>query len=279
VKRIGLILLAILVIALLLPALGTAQSAQTVTVTGTVYTGALPVNGAKVQIYSWDGTSMGTAPQSTTYTQVINGVAGSFEFDNVPYDPSKTFNWVVQAQNDMGAAHAMVYVLPSDATHPLPAVQPIILDLKMWDWKTDLTGMVQSGNMAQQGIAIPNANVSIYTRDSNGTIGQTPVATTMTGSDGQFDIKNILDYGQYQAVVNAVINNNHYVNKINFTAYQQQTPILATMTQIILATPTPTPTPSANKPGSGGGLFGIPGFEAILALAAIGGAALVLRRK
>ena|GEM_PF-4332552 len=277
-KRIGLILMAILVIALLLPALGTAQSAQTVTVTGTVYTGALPVNGAKVQIYSWDGKSMGTAPMATTYTQVINGVAGSFEFDNVPYDPSKTFNWVVQAQNDVGAAHAMVYILPSDADHPLPAVQPLILDLKMWDWKTDLTGMVQSGNMAQQGIGIPNANVSIYARDSNGTIGQTPVATAMTGSDGQFDIKNVLDYGQYQAVVNAVVNNNHYVDKKNFTAYQQQTPFLSTMTQIILATPTPTPLPTA-KPSGSGGFFGIPGFEAILALAAIGGAALFLRRK
>ena len=277
-KRIGFILLAIIVIALLLPALGTAQSAQTVTVTGTVYTGALPVNGAKVQIYSWDGTSMGTAPQATTYTQVINNVPGSFEFDNVPYDPAKTFNWVVQAQSDEGAAHAMVYALPADATHPLPAVQPIILDLKMWDWKTDLTGMVQSGNMAQQGIGIPNANVTIYTMDHNGTVGTTPVATTMTGGDGQFEIQNILDYGQYQAVINAVVNNNHYVDKINFTAYQQQTPILATMTQVILTTPTPTPKPTTSTGGSGG-FFGIPGFEAILALAAIGGAALFLNRK
>ncbi len=272
VKRIGFILMAITLIALMAPAC-MAQSSQTVTVKGTVYNGALPVDGAKVQIYSWDGEKMGTSPMSTTVTAPINGVSGSFEFKNVPYDPSKTFNWVVQAEKDGVQAHAMVYIVPPQQAGDEPKVEPIVLDLRMWDWKTDLTGMVQSGNLAINALPIKDATVKIYAIDANGTVGTTPLAIASTDASGQFHIANILGYGRYQAV--AVTKDNH-VAITNFTAYQQETHINLVMTDVILATPTPTAKPGQ---GTSGGLFGLPGFEAALALIAISGAALLIRRR
>lgn len=277
-KRIGFILLAIMAIAFLVPALSMAQSTQTVDITGNVYNGAIAVNGVKVQIYNWDGKNMGTSPDATTMTQTINGRQGSFEFKSVPYDSSKTYQYVIQAQSDLGTAHALVYILPPDNAHPAPEVlEPINLDMKMWDWKTDLTGMVQTGNMGQDAVPIPGATVTIYSRD-NGTVGTTPLATATTDSTGQFEIKNVLSYGQYEAAVAAVVNNNHYSDTVDFTAYQQETNILSTMTHVIIVTATPTTTPSGGSNG-GNGFMGMPGFEVVLALVALGGVALYMRKK
>ncbi|AFC99596.1 hypothetical protein Mtc_0835 [Methanocella conradii HZ254] len=273
VKRIGFILMAIMLIALMAPAC-MAQSAQTVVnVKGYVYKGALPVDGAKVQIYSWDGEKMGTSPMSTTVSATIDGLSGAFEFKNVPYDPSKTFNWVVQAEKDGAQAHAMVYIVPPQQAGEAPKAEPIVLDLGMWDWKTDLRGMVQSGNLATNALPISDATVKIYARDANGTVGTTPVATAITDASGQFDIPNVLGYGQYQAV--AITKDNH-VARTNFTAYQQETHVNLVMTDIILATPTPTAKPGGS---TSGGFFGLPGFEAVLALAALSGTSLFLRRR
>lgn len=273
-KRIGLVLMAIVAIAYLMPA-SMAQSSQPVTVKGYVYNGGLPVEGVKVQIYTWDGEHMGTSPQKTTTTQTIDGVPGAFEFKNVPYDSSKTFQYVIQAEKDGSQAHAMVYVAPPQRSGDIPKAEIIILDLSMWDWKTNLEGMVQSGNLEANALPIAGANVTIYTRDQNGTIGQTPVATAKTGNDGKFNIENVLGYGQYQAVV---IKDNH-IDKVNFTVYKQETHILSTMTGILLSTPTPTATAKPTTGGGSGGFFGIPGFEAVLALAALSGTALYLKKR
>ncbi len=86
-----------------------------------------------------------------------------------------------------------------------------------------------------------------------------------------------LGYGLYQAVVTATVNGKPYIEKLNFTAYQQETNINVVMSGVILATPTPT---STTKPTSGGGgLFGLPGFEVVLALAALSGTALYLKKR
>jgi 5-hydroxyisourate hydrolase-like protein (transthyretin family) len=287
VKRIGFVLIAIVAMALLVPALGTAQSTSTMTVdvTGNVYSGALPVNGATVQIYSWNGQSMGTSPLATTYSKTINNIDGSFDFQGVPYDPSQAqpFEYVIMAQNNGAQAHAMVYVIAPENANETYDVQHVNLDLAMWDWKTDLTGIVQSGNLNQDASGIPNAQINIYPVDQNGTVGQTAVASTTTDSNGQFEIKNVLNYGQYQAVITATYNGNNYISKPNFTAYEQEYLLNVPMTGINIA-PKATPTPNAGKSGSSGntkssGFFGIPGFESILALVAIGGAAALMIRK
>lgn len=283
VKRIGFVLIAIMAMALVVPALGTAQSAMVpLTVTGYVYNGALPVNGATVQIYSWNGQVMGTSPLATTYTNTNNGIGGYFEFDSVPYYPSQAqpFEYVIEAQNNGAQAHAMIDVVAPENANESYDVQPLILDLSMWDWTTDLTGIVQSGNLNPDASGIPNANIQIYQVDANGTVSHTATASTTTGSTGQFQIENALKYGDYQAVVTAAYDGNNYINTANFTVYEQDTQLNIPMTGIsIKASPTPTPPAPHSGSTKTGGFLGMPGFESLLALAAIGGAALLIRKR
>ena len=279
VKRIGLIIvamMAIMAIAFLTPAC-MAQSVQTVNINGYVYSGALPMGGVKVQIFSWDGKNMGNAPLKTVTTNDGAHGTGSFSFNNVPYDSSKTFNYVVEAESQDRNAFALVHIVPPASSTEAPKVEPIVMDLAMDSWVTDLTGTVQSGNLLANAIGVQNANITIYARnESDGSVLPGAKANAVTDSNGKFEIQN-LPYGLYEAVVTANVNNNNYQEKVDFTAYQQETHINAIMSQILLSTPTPTPVP--NKPGGNGGLFGIPGFEAVLALVALSGAALVLRKR
>jgi PGF-CTERM motif len=282
VKRIGFVLIAIVAMALFVPALGMAQSSVLLDVTGTVYNGALPVNGATVQIYSWNGQVMGTSPLATTYTKTINGVDGSFEFDSVPYYPSQAqpFEYAIEAQNNGAQAHAMAYVLAPENANETYEVEPIIMDLSMWDWTTDLTGIVQSGNLNPDASGVANANVAIYQLDQNGTAQQTAAASATTGSSGQFEIRNALKYGDYEAVVTATYNGNTYTKDANFTVYEQETHLNIPMTGLtIKASPTATPPAPHSGSTTEGGFLGMPGFESLLALVAIGGAAALLIRK
>ncbi len=277
-KRIGFVLLALLAIAFLAPAC-MAQSMQTVNINGYVYSGALPIDGAKVQIYTWDGKNMGNAPQKTvTTSDGSNGIVGSFLLKNVPYDSSKTFNYVVKAEKDDRTAYALVHIVPPEKAGEAPKAEPIVLDLAMDSWVTDLTGTVQSGNLLANAIGVQGANVTLYER--NQTTGE-PLPTVKTSATtntlGKFEVKD-LGYGLYQAVVTATVNGKSYIEKVNFTVYQQETNVNVIMSGVILSTPTPTAT--AKPSGSaGGGFFGLPGFEAVLALAALSGAALYLKKR
>ncbi len=276
-KRIGFVLLALVAMAIVAPAC-MAQSMQTVNINGYVYSGALPMDGAKVQIFSWDGKNMGNAPLKTvTTSDGSSGIKGSFSLKNVPYDSSKAFNYVVKADKDDRTAYALVHIVPPEKAGEAPKAEPIVMDLAMDSWVTDLTGIVQSGNLLANAIGVQNANVSIYER--NQTTGEPlPTAKTNTRSDslGKFEVKD-LPYGLYQAVVTADVGGKSYIEKVNFTVYQQETNINVIMSGVILATPTPTAVP---KPSTGGGgFFGLPGFEAVLALAALSGAALYLKKR
>jgi len=274
VKRIGFVLMAILAIAFIMPA-GMAQSMQTVNINGYVYSGALPMDGAKVQIYSWDGKNMGNAPLKTvTTSDGSSGIKGSFLFKNVPYDSSKSFNYVVKAEKDDKTAYSLVYVVPPEKAGETPKVEAIFMDLSMDSWMTDLTGTVHSGNLLANAIGVPNANVTIYER--NQTSGELLPAkvTTVTDPLGKLHVKD-LPYGMYQVEVKALVNNKNYLEKVNFSVYQQETNINVIMSGITYATPTPTPIPGP----SGKGGSGLPGFEAILALAALTGTAIFLRKR
>lgn len=278
-KRIGFILIAIAAIAILAPVC-TAQSTQYVNVDGCVYSGALPVDGAKVQIYSWDGKDMGNAPLRTVTTSdgSDGSIVGSFTLKNVPYDPGKVFSYAIKVEKGGREAYALVHIVPPVTSSETPKAEPIIMDLSMESWMTDLTGMVQSGNLLQDALGIQKADVTIYERDqTTGALSSSPVASATTDSSGKFEVRD-LPYGLYQAVVKATVNNKNYMEKVNFTVYQQETHINVIMTQIMLATPTPTSKPGGSS-GTSSGFFGIPGFEAVLALVAIGGTALLFRRK
>ena len=67
-KWIGIILMAIIAIAFIIPQTVAAQvvGTQLVTVSGAVDSGALPISGAKVQLLTWDGKNMGQAIKTAT---------------------------------------------------------------------------------------------------------------------------------------------------------------------------------------------------------------------
>jgi len=209
------------------------------------------MGGAKVQLYSWDGKNMGNSPLKTVTTKDGSTGTGSFSFTNVPYDSSKTFNYVVKAELNDRTAYALVHIVPPKTAGETAKAEAVVLDLAMDSWVTDLTGTVQSGNLLDRAIGVQGANVTIYERNqTDGTVLPGVKATAVTDMNGKVEIKN-LPYGLYEAVVTATVSGKNYQEKVDFTAYQQETHINAIMSQLMLATPTPRRRPSPAAAAAG----------------------------
>lgn len=277
VKWIGIILMAIVAIAFIIPAQTVAAQVvgiQMVSVSGAVYSGALPIAGAKVQLFSWDGSSMGQAIKTATTSDGTVNPKGYFQLNNVPYDSTKAFNYVVMASKDDATAYAMVHVVPAANAGQKAIAEPVYLDFGMDSWVSDVTGMVQSGNIDPM-VPVQGAQVTLYSIDkaTNQTFkvegGFANPATT--DQLGHYEFKD-LPYGFYKI---DVVKDNKGVST-PFTVYQQETHVNSIITSLILKV-TPTPKPGQS---SGSGLpFGIPGFEAFAMLAAFAGAAYFVSRR
>jgi PGF-CTERM protein len=278
VKWIGIILMAIVAIAFIIPQTVAAQQVvgiQTVTVSGAVYSGALPISGAKVQLLTWDGTTMGQAIKTATTSDGSVNPKGYFQFNNVPFDANKSFNYVIEASKDDATAFAMVHVVAAEAAGQKAISEPVYLDFGMDSWVSDVTGTVQSANIKPLGL-VQGATVTLYvvdqtTNQSSKVEGSFSNPAT-TNELGAYEF-NDLPYGFYK--VDVVKNN--YIQSTYFTVYQQETHVNTIISGLIMQI-TPTPAPGQS---SGSGLpFGIPGFGvAAMLVAFVGAAYFVSRRK
>ena len=242
VKWIGIILMAIVAIAFIIPQTVAAQvvGIQTVTVSGAVYSGALPISGAKVSLLTWDGKTMGQAIKTATTSDGSVNPKGYFQFNNVPFDSNKTFNYVIEATKDDATAFAMVHVVAAEAIGQKAIAEPVYLDFGMDSWVSDVTGTVQSANIEPLGL-VQGATVTLYTVDQ--TTNQTAKVEgsfsnpTTTDARGGYEFKD-LPYGFYK--VDVVKNN--YIQSTTFTVYQQETHVNTIISGLIMQiTPTPKP--------------------------------------
>jgi PGF-CTERM protein len=277
VKWIGIILMAIVAIAFIIPQTVAAQvvGIQTVTVSGAVYSGALPISGAKVSLLTWDGKTMGQAIKTGTTSDGSVNPKGYFQFNNVPFDTNKSFNYVIEAEKDDATAFAMVHVVAVEAAGQKAIAEPIYLDFGMDSWVSDLTGTVQSANIEPLGL-VQGATVTLYAVDpSTGQTAKVEGSFTnpaTTDARGGYEFTN-LPYGFYK--VDVVKNN--YIESTTFTVFQQETHVNTIISGLIMQI-TPTPIPG-QKPSSGLP-FGIPGFGvAAMLIAFVGAAYFVSRRK
>lgn len=274
VKWINIILMAIVAIAFIIPAQGVAAQVvgvQTVTITGAVYSGALPMSGAKVQLMTWDGKSMGVPLKTTTTSDGSVNPKGYFQFKGVPYDASKPFNYVVMASKDDATAYAMVHIVAPVKAGQQPLAEPIFLDFDMDSWVSDVVGTVQSGNIVPV-VPVQGAQVTLYSVDQ--TTNQTtkvegitnPVSTDELG---HFRFPGLM-YGFYKV---DVVKDNKGSSQA-FTVYQQETNVNVIIRDLIL-----TVKPSTKPGNQTGGWLPIPGFEALAMLVAFAGAAFVVSRR
>ena len=276
-KWIGIILMAIIAIAFIIPQTVAAQvvGIQTVTVSGGVYSGALPISGAKVQLLTWDGKTMGQSIKTATTSDGSVNPKGYFQFNNVPFDTNKSFNYVIEASKDDATAFAMVHVVPIEEAGQKAIAEPVYLDFGMDSWVSDVTGTVQSANIKPLGL-VQGATVTLYVIDqtTNKTAkveGAAFANPTTTNELGAYEFKD-LPYGFYK--VDVVKNN--YIQSTTFTVYQQETHVNTIISGLIMQI-TATARPG-EKPGSGLP-FGIPGFEAAAMLVAFVGAAYFVSRR
>ncbi len=276
-KWTGIILTAIVAIAFIIPAQTVAAQVvgvQTVTVSGAVYSGALAISGAKVQLLSWDGSSMGQAIKTATTSDGTVNPKGYFQFNNVPYSSTKGFSYVIMASKDDMTAYAMVHVVPATTAGQKAIAEPVYLDFGMDSWVSDVTGMVQSGNIDPM-VPVQGAQVTLYSIDqsTNQTFKVEGSFANPTTTDqlGHYEFKD-LPYGFYKV---DVMKDNKGTST-TFTVYQQETHVNSIITSLIVKV-TPTPKPGQN---TGGWLpFGISGFEAFAMLAAFAGAAYFVSRR
>jgi PGF-CTERM protein len=240
------------------------------TVSGTVYSQAFKAPGVKVTLYSMDPSSH--MPVDTIASTTTDN-SGSFSFPYVVFQPGGQFQYQVRAQRGSDAAFAWVYALPADAAAGVPVyVGPINMDLSAPSGTSEVTVTVwstqgQVTTHSNLGL-VPSVKLTLYSYDPASGNRTMVIDNRMTDSNGQVVYSNV-PYGTY--VVRAEKSGQY--GEQNFAVYQQiMSPSLSA--NLPIPSPTPTPAPTATP----GPSSSTPGFEAFVALIALLGGALYLRR-
>ena len=282
-KLTRLILVACVFFALIVPLQASAQSTGMYfeNIQGKVYNKAFPASGAKVTLYSYDGKKPGSEYSSLTTTG-----DGTFNFRNVVFDPSDPVSYIIKAERDGNTAWALVLYYPPGVGPDQPAeVQWINIDVAsdvppmrgqttVTVWSTVGQGLPVGENLAR----VLGATVSLYNVDPvTGNLTQVSFASTpTTGSDGQYTFQ-ALPYGKYYLRAEK---SGKYGDQYFWVTQQENALNVISNIDVPKATPTPNAGPGGNTSATGnGGFLGIPGFEAVIALIALAGAVLYLRRE
>lgn len=237
-------------------------------VEGTVFSQILRIPGATVTLYTL---SNGVQSDSihTTYTDSN----GFFAFKDVAFDSDKQFQYMVRAEKGNDYAIAWVYALPGDPTSndsKLAYVPALSIDISTPSRNSDLTVTVWSteGKTTEYSNleTVPGAKLTLYSLDANGN-RTLLIDNKITDSNGKY-VFNV-PYGMYAV---SAEKSGSYGEQKSFPVFQQ-TSTATVITNLPVPTATPTTVPTAT-PGS----TGTPGFEAIVAMIALIGGALYLRR-
>jgi hypothetical protein len=262
-------ILSALIMAVLMPSQCVADMPKSVNIQGYVYYMGTPADNARVYLLNWDGSRPGDLVSSTSTSDGSINPKGFFKFTSVLYDPAKPFNYCIKADREGDAAYVLVYII--DPYSPNPIVAPIKIDVATESWRGDLSGNVQNMDM----YTVPAAKVTLYERDpvNNTTKKLTTIYNPITASDnGDFVFKS-MPYGFYRIEAEK----NGKMGTEDVVVYKQEVNRIIILNKAVPC-PTPTPKPGINLTG-GGGIFGIPGFEMVFALAAFLGVAFYLRKK
>jgi PGF-CTERM protein len=254
--------------ALIVPLQAFAQSAYYGDVKGTVYSQAFRQPGVKVTLWSMDPVSHVQDVQKSSTT---TNPQGEFSFPYVVFQPGKQFQYMVRAEKGSDVAIAWVYALPAEGDIPV-YVAAINMDLSVPSQTSEATVTVWSTQGQVTGHSnlapVPGVKLTLFSIDPASGNRTVLFENKVTNSNGQY-VYNI-PYGTY--VVRAEKSGQY--GEQSFAVYQQITST-SLSTNLPIPSPTPTPAPSAT-PGPSG--TPTPGFEAFLALIALLGGALYLRR-
>lgn len=263
-----LIIIACVLFALIAPLQALAQTGKYYgDIKGTVYSQAFRQPGVKVTLWTMDPVSH---VQDTQVGQpVTTDSKGEFSFPYVVFDTGKQFQYMVRADKGSDSAFAWVYALPAEPDIPV-YVAPLNLDLSVPSTTSEATITVWStegkATTYSNLVPVPGVKLTLYSVDTAGN-RTTLFENKVTNGNGQY-IFNI-PYGMY--VVRA--EKSGMYGEQSFAVYQQVTSTsLSTNLPVPTATPTPVPTATPAPTSS------TPGFEAVLALIALLGGALYLRR-
>jgi hypothetical protein len=261
-----LIIIACVLFALIVPLQAFAQSAYYGDVKGTVFSQAFRQPGVKVTLYTMDPVShVQDAQKATTTTDS----KGEFSFPYVVFVPGQQFQYMVRADKGSDSAIAWVYALPAEGDIPV-YVAPLNLDLSVPSQTSEVTVTVWStqGQVTSHSnlAPVPGVKLILYSIDPASGNRTTLFDNKNTNSDGQYTYN--VPYGSY--VVRAEKSGQY--GEQSFAVYQQ---VMSTSLSTNLPIPSPTPTPA---PTATPGASATPGFEAFVALIALLGGALYLRR-
>jgi PGF-CTERM protein len=264
-----LIVIACVLFALVVPLQALAQSAYYGDVKGTVYSQAFRAPGVKVTLYTMDPVSHMPVDEKATATTDSNG---EFNFQYAVFQPGAQFQYQVRAQRGSDAAFAWVFALPAEDIDTPVYVAPINMDLSAPSGNGEVTVSVMStqGQVTSHSnlALVPGVKLTLYSVDPASGNRTVIVDNKLTNAGGQGVYSNI-PYGTY--VVRAEKSGQY--GEQNFAVYQQITSTILSA-NLPLPSPTPTPAPTATP----GPSSTTPGFEAFVALIALLGGALYLRR-